>query len=121
MEPRVRIRLDHAEELPVHFVGQVLFDMDEDKEELVLNGWQRRIRIWDVAAIEAREAIDGVGAHPLKKGRLKRWQQAHKLIRQQGRECPQARRIMSNIVIAKDRYFLSLQSFCYATINHDTV
>ena len=105
----------------MHVLGQVLFDMDEDKKEFVLDGGQRRILIWDVAAIEAWKAVDGVGAHPLEKGRLKRWQQARKLIRQQGRERPQARRIMSNIMIAKDRYFLSLRSFYHATINHDTV
>lgn len=121
MEPLVRIGLDHAEELPVHVLGQVLFDMDEDKEEFVLAGGQRRIRIWDVAAIEARKAVNGVGAHPLEKGRLKRWQQARKLIRQQGRERPQACRVMGDIVIAKDRCFLSLRSFYHATINHDTV
>ncbi len=113
--------MDHAEEVPVHFLGQVLFDMDEDKKEFVRTGGQRRILIRDVAAIEARKAVDGVGAHPLQKGGLKGGQQARKLIRQQGRERPQARRIMSNIVIAKDRYFLSLRSFYHATINHDTV
>lgn len=77
----MRSRLEHAEALSVHFLRQVLFDMDEDKEEFVLDGWQRRILIWDVAAIEARQAVDGVVAHPLKKGRLKRRQHARKLIR----------------------------------------
>ncbi len=64
----------------MHFLGQVLFNMDEDKQEFVLAGWQRRILIRALAAIEAREPIKGVGTHPLQEGRLERWQQCRKLV-----------------------------------------
>ncbi len=103
----------------MHFLGQVLFNMDEDKQEFVLAGWQRRILIRALAAIEAREPIKGVGTHPLQEGRLERWQQCRKLVGHKAGERAHTRRIPGNIVIAEDRYFLSQRSLHQSIINHD--
>lgn len=88
--------------MALYFLSQVLFDMHQDKEQFVLDPWQRGILIRDVAAIAAWQPIDGVVAHPLEEGRLKRRQQTRKLIRYQARKCTQTCRIVGNIMIAKN-------------------
>lgn len=102
-------------------MGEVLFNMHEDKEQFVLDRGRGGILVGGIAAIEAGQSINGVVAHALQEGSLKRGQQGHKFVGHERGKRPEPGCVLRNIVIAKDQRFLSQRLFYQSTINHDTV
>jgi hypothetical protein len=63
MNPRIRIRLGHPKELPLHFLDGILFQVGQDEEQLVGRRGERTGVIRRVAPARAGLPINGTVLH----------------------------------------------------------
>lgn len=79
------IQLNHPKHLPVYFLGELLFDMYQHKQALVFRRRQRRVFVGRITAIETRQAVQRVIAHPREKTGVEGRDDGSKFIDGQGR------------------------------------
>jgi len=70
MNPLIGVRLGHSKELSLHFLDGILFQIRQNKEELVGHRGSGTRLIRPVAADRARLPINGMGLHVVHKGLL---------------------------------------------------
>ena len=81
MKPFVRIRLRHPKEVALHFLDGILFQVGQNKEQLVSHRGEGRGVRRTVAAVGARLSINGVVFHVGQKGVFAMRQQCREFLR----------------------------------------
>lgn len=84
----------------MHVLREMLFDVDENEQQLVFGGGQGRILVGGVAAVEPRESINRIGLHTVQKTALEHGHQGSEFVWFQAGERSDTRFIVRDILVS---------------------